>query len=230
MEIDYLFDLIEENKIEDKFDKLIVEKILEAERDWIHPIDDLSDFISQLEEEIGGDTTKENLDKLLKKYSKNGFKNSAWNSESISYLLEIFNWTGYGSLKFVFENLTQKLNTIEKVTKVETFKKKGFPILNLYDTYFEIKAIDHWEFRRFNYSEIKEVTLVNPNSGMWALLYLSMNWYTRILSKNDPFKLIVLKKNGGDWEYQVSNNQSSEFSRILKKINNRSATNTENKS
>lgn len=53
MTFDKLFDALENNQIETKTDRLIVEKILEAERDWIVPISDLNDFISLLEKEIG---------------------------------------------------------------------------------------------------------------------------------------------------------------------------------
>lgn len=29
------------------------------------------------------------------------------------------------------------------------FKIKGYPIIKVYENYFEIKAIDFWEFRKF---------------------------------------------------------------------------------
>lgn len=53
-----------------------------------------------------------------------------------------------------------------------SYKKKGFPIIKIYPTHIEIKAIDHWEFRRFDYSDIKQIKYYDPNN----------NWYTKLYS------------------------------------------------
>ena len=61
-----------------------------------------------LEKEINGETTKKNLEKQLKKYNRNIAK-YAWESESISALLEIFDHTEEPDLRTIFFNLTEKL-------------------------------------------------------------------------------------------------------------------------
>ena len=35
------------------------------------------------------------------------------------------------------------------------FEEKGYPIIKVYDDYFEIKAIDYWEFRKFDFSNLR---------------------------------------------------------------------------
>lgn len=41
------------------------------------------------------------------------------------------------------------------------FEAKGYPIIKVYKDYFEIKAIDYWEFRTFNYSEVKSIEIID---------------------------------------------------------------------
>ena len=106
---DKLFDLIEENQFENETDKKIAEKILEAERDWRISLKYLNDFINILEKEIGGTVTKTSLNKLLKKYNLN-ISQYAWESESVSYLLDIFDLTQKTELRIIFNELTEKLN------------------------------------------------------------------------------------------------------------------------
>jgi len=110
MTFETLFDTVEKKAVENKTDLLIAERILEAEKDWIKPLYDLNEFILALETEIGGETSKDNLIKLLNRYQKKGFINSAWNTESVTILLEIFEFTEDNCLKTVFENLSKKIN------------------------------------------------------------------------------------------------------------------------
>jgi hypothetical protein len=110
MTFDILFDIVEKNTFENKTDLLIAKRILEAERDWIKPLYDLNEFILELENEIDGETSKDNLIKLLNSYKKNGFIDSAWNTESVTILLEIFEFTEDSCLKTIFENLSKKIN------------------------------------------------------------------------------------------------------------------------
>jgi hypothetical protein len=105
---DSLFDLIEKNEIKNELDRKIAEIILDAETDWIISIYSLNDFLVVLEKEINGETTKKNLEKQLKKYNRNIAK-YAWESESISALLEIFDHTEEPDLRTIFFNLTEKL-------------------------------------------------------------------------------------------------------------------------
>jgi len=104
---DQLFDLVEEDSFENETDKKIAQSILDAERDWRTSIKSLSDFISILEKEVNGLVTESNLKILAKKYSGNIGKYS-WESESVSYLLDIFKLTQETELKKVFIQLSEK--------------------------------------------------------------------------------------------------------------------------
>ncbi|WAC02998.1 hypothetical protein N7U66_05045 [Lacinutrix neustonica] len=110
MTFDNLFDVLENNQIESKTDRQIVERILEAERDWVVPVSDLNQFIDLLEKEIGDKASKSNLSKLQDRYQINGFKNSAWNAESVYSLLEIFELTDSTDLNSVFTDLSNRIN------------------------------------------------------------------------------------------------------------------------
>ena len=105
---DKLFDLIEENRFENETDKKIAKKLLEAERDWRISFETLNEFISVLEKAVGGTVTRSNLNKLQKKYKRNISQN-AWEMESISYLLDIFELTKETELRKIIINLTKKL-------------------------------------------------------------------------------------------------------------------------
>ncbi|WP_064967468.1 hypothetical protein [Tenacibaculum ovolyticum] len=52
MTFDNLFDALENNQIESKTDRQIIERILEAERDWIVQVSDLNQFINLLEKKL----------------------------------------------------------------------------------------------------------------------------------------------------------------------------------
>tara|TARA_R110002124_G_C8640916_1_gene488268 strand:+ start:225 stop:569 length:345 start_codon:yes stop_codon:yes gene_type:complete len=107
---DKLFDLIQENRFENETDKKIAEKFLEAERDWRISFETLNEFISVLEKAVDGTVTKSSLNKLLKKYKQNILQN-AWEMESISYLLDIFELTKEKELRKIIINLTEKVKT-----------------------------------------------------------------------------------------------------------------------
>ena len=85
-----------------------MEKILEAERDWRISLESLNDFITILEKEVGGIVNKTSLNKLLKKYNRN-IAQYAWESESVSYLLDIFELTNETELRNIFNKLTEKV-------------------------------------------------------------------------------------------------------------------------
>ena len=105
--LDKLFDLVEENRFENENDKKIAEKILEAERDWRISFETVNEFITVLEKVVDGTVTKSSLNKLMKKYKRNILQN-AWEIESISYLLDIFELTKETELRKIINNLTEK--------------------------------------------------------------------------------------------------------------------------
>ena len=107
---DKLIDLIEENRFENNTYKKIAEKILDAQRDWKTSVNNLNEFITALEKEIGGTATKTGLNKLLKKYDRNITQN-AWKAESVSSLLEIFELTKEINLRKIFNELIEWTKT-----------------------------------------------------------------------------------------------------------------------
>ena len=38
----------------------------------------------------------------------------------------------------------------------------------------------------------------------------------QIFSKNDPWVLKIINKNGGDWTYKTSHKKNSEFNQVIK--------------
>lgn len=46
----------------------------------------------------------------------------------------------------------------------KVFNQETYPILKIYEDHFEIKAIDFWEFRQFEYSKVLSIECLNPNS------------------------------------------------------------------
>lgn len=109
MTFEALYSFLKNKETQSKTDLLIVEKILEAERDWTKPLNNLSEFIIALEAEIGGETSKNNLIKLLGSYQINGFENSPWKTESVTILLEIFELTQENNLNIIFEDLSNRI-------------------------------------------------------------------------------------------------------------------------
>ena len=95
MKIVDLLNLLEFNQIENRLDKLISKKIIDAKNHWNIPINSLSQFILLLESETKNSTSKKSLENLLQ---KNGKAIPYPNSDSIQYLLEIFNYTGFSNL------------------------------------------------------------------------------------------------------------------------------------
>lgn len=112
MTFDKLYDLIEDNQFETETDKKIAEKIFEAERDWRISFETINDFLNVLEKEVVGNVTKSSLNELLLKYKLNISKN-AWEMESVSYLLDIFELTKETELRKIINNLTEKVKQIK---------------------------------------------------------------------------------------------------------------------
>lgn len=105
---DQLFDFVEESLTATEIDKKIAQKILEAERDWRTSFDTLDGFISTLEKAIGGKITKSSLKKLARHYKQNVSQN-AWELESISYLMELFELTKEKELRNIVTELNKKI-------------------------------------------------------------------------------------------------------------------------
>ena len=132
---DELFDFVEEDLFENSDDKLIVEKILEAERDWgdyTNFVSSLHEFTIVLENETKGALTQPNLKKLLQRYNQNLSK-YAWEAESICSLLEIFELTDEKELRNIFLDLDKNIRLRNKISRWplninKDFKKSTFLI------------------------------------------------------------------------------------------------------
>lgn len=100
-----------------------------------------------------------------------------------------------------------------------TYKKKGFPIIKIYPTYIEIKAIDYWEFRRFNYSDIKQIKYYDPNNNWYTKLALTFSsLITRIMAEKKYRYLRVIKHNDGYWNYNLPGTIDEELLDVLQEI------------
>lgn len=98
---------------------------------------------------------------------------------------------------------------------------KGYPIIKAYTGYFEIKAIDYWEYRTFNFSEVKSIEYYNPNNNWWTKIYMLTSLTAQIFSKNDPWLLKITKKNGGYWTYKTLPKQNIEFNQLVNYLKTR---------
>ncbi|PZD76691.1 hypothetical protein [Mesonia sp. K7] len=101
------------------------------------------------------------------------------------------------------------------------FKKKGFPTIRVFDKYFEIKAVDYWEFRVFEYAQVKDIIYYDPNKKWWNKLYILTSFTAQIFAKDDPWILKVIKANGGDWDYKISPISDPYFRKVIGIIKNK---------
>lgn len=99
-----------ENDSSNKF-KNAADKLLEAFTDW--PTEDLnepSEMIAELKQEVNGKLTYDNLANFLKELKP---ENDAWKMESISYLLELFDFERNNNvnkeieLEVIIDNITK---------------------------------------------------------------------------------------------------------------------------
>ena len=69
------------------------------------------------------------------------------------------------------------------------FEAKGYPIIKVYTDYFEIKAIDYWEFRTFNFSEVKSIEIIDTRKKWYFQLYQVLFSTLEFLLKKNLFYL-----------------------------------------
>ncbi len=65
------------------------------------------------------------------------------------------------------------------------FEEKRFPSIKVFESHFEIRAIDYWEYRKFNYLEIKNIKHYNPNNNWYMKLYILSSLVAQIFSDTD---------------------------------------------
>jgi len=220
--LDDLFELLENNLITDNLDKQIAERILNAERDWKSQLFDLNDFLDSLNNEIKKELTSENIKNQIEIYLKDGFIKAAWNVESLEYLLEIFDYSGFNDLEKIFNNLSDKLLLLLKNPESLLVNIKGFPIIKIYDDKFLIRGITDSDFKTFKYTDLKSIKHINPNHGsIFMRMYSSISLAGRIFSKDDNWILRINLKNGGDWKYKTTHTHNEKFSNALSLIKNK---------
>tara|TARA_R110002020_G_C16272013_1_gene771177 strand:- start:112 stop:447 length:336 start_codon:yes stop_codon:yes gene_type:complete len=109
MTFDELFELIDdESRVIDLRVKVAVKRIIQAETDWRTEVKTLEDFIEILENEVNGETSKENVSKRLRTFETN-IAGNAWEAESFTSLLEVFEYNQNKSLKEIFEEIKLEL-------------------------------------------------------------------------------------------------------------------------
>ena len=101
------------------------------------------------------------------------------------------------------------------------FKAKGYPIIKVYNDYFEIKAIDYWEFRVFKFYEIELVEAINPQKNWFNQLFNTLSPIARKYATEEPLILRVTKKNQGVWDYKIPNKYNEDFNEIIRLINSK---------
>lgn len=108
--------------------------------------------------------------------------------------------------------------------KTLSIEIKGYPVIKTYTDYFEIKAIDYWEYKVFNFSEVKSIKYYDPNNNWWTKIYILTSLTAQIFSKNDLWLLKITKKNGGHWTYKTSPERNLEFNQLVNYLKTRVTT------
>lgn len=85
----------------------IVDNFLSAINDWPNPVLSFEEYESEVYQFIDGETNKNNIEQSLK---KNDFTINAWQSESLTQILEVFKFYREGfTLKQIIADLNSKL-------------------------------------------------------------------------------------------------------------------------
>jgi hypothetical protein len=101
------------------------------------------------------------------------------------------------------------------------FEAKGYPIIKVYNDYFEIKAIDYWEFRKFEFNNVKKIELHKPSENISPISLSIYSIFKYLFEKNEPNKLIITLQNEGNWEYLSSNKYNEDFNKTIRLINSK---------
>ena len=101
------------------------------------------------------------------------------------------------------------------------FEAKGYPIIKVYNDYFEIKAIDYWEFKKFEFNYVKKIELYKPSENISPITLSIYSIFKHLFEKHEPNKLIITLQNEGNWEYLSSNKYNEDFNKIIRLINSK---------
>jgi hypothetical protein len=109
MTFDDIRNLIDDKRIGiDQRTKLALERIVQAESDWITEVKNLDDFIGIIENEVFGESSKVNVSKRLKQFEADIVGNS-WEAESFTSVMEVFEYDQSKTLKEIFEEIINGL-------------------------------------------------------------------------------------------------------------------------
>ena len=196
-------------------DKLIIEKLLLAHKNWGIRTTNINDFFETLKLETKGELNKENLKNISKNYIHLEKTNIEWKSKSIDYLIEIFDSTGFSNLSLLLESISKRFQVIvDSIEIISVFEKQGYPSIKFYENHFEIKAIDFWEYRSFKYSNIDKISIYSLRYKIFGLF--TYNHFTPERKVLQEIK--ILMKNGSYFKYKTSSVFNQEFEQSLKTI------------
>jgi len=100
-----LVDLVRNNEVNES-DEKIIDNLLDAHRDWRICYRYVNEFFDDLEDKVNRELTKKSLELLMKKYWD---INYLWELESLTSLLDIFNFTDAVNLREMLYKLVNKL-------------------------------------------------------------------------------------------------------------------------
>jgi len=98
-------------------------------------------------------------------------------------------------------------------------KSKGYPLIEVYADHFSIKALDHWEPRRFEYHQVKSVMHLDPNDSTFMRFNIWTSLAGLLFAKDDPWKIKVVLQNGGEWSYKTAPRSPEDMLKVLDFIN-----------
>ena len=104
--LDELFELVYNHPETESKVQIACENFVAAEIDWRTSSDNLEVFIDKVEKMIGGDSTKNNIIKLINKYEPFAL-NYAWELEYLTTLLNVFDYDKNKTLREIFNSICE---------------------------------------------------------------------------------------------------------------------------
>lgn len=98
------------------------------------------------------------------------------------------------------------------------FEKDKFPIIKVYEDSLEIKAVDHWEFRKFPLERITSIEYYNPHDK-WYNRILMFNYFELFFNDIEPSLIKINLTNGGDWKYNCPYKKDRELIQFFRCLN-----------
>lgn len=104
------------------------------------------------------------------------------------------------------------------------FQKDGFPEICLFENCFTVKSNETGRVKEFNYSKIKEVSVMDSKDSSNILLNLPIvQILTDLTGQTGPIKLLILSVTNTPWEYEIPNGNDDELNDLINFINRKSS-------